>query len=140
MDLSRSDLTFKDIFKVLYKNDLKKKIWIVGNYSEFNSNNLNCIKDFTCNECRNKIYYISNNLLLANIVCLNCKSIKFRCVSCDKACRVKKYHTYFNPFNCSSCDNKLINIYNSKDTFLDEDTKNEICKEIFTSCYLDNTI
>ena len=140
MDSSGSDLTFNDIFEVIYKNNLDKQKWVVGRYNEFNNIYLKYLDNFKCNSCDKNLHYLSNNLLLPNVICINCKTIKFRCISCDNYCIVKKNETYFKSFSCSSCEKELINIYNQQEQFLDEDTKNEICKDIFTSYYSDNTI
>lgn len=138
MNFCQSDISINDIFQTIYKDDLNKQKWIVGIYGEFSCNsNLKCIENIKCNNCSLNYFYIDSQNI-PNLICKLCKIIKFRCIVCNKISIVKLYDVYFRIFCCSKCDNQLLKEYNNNYNFVDEDTKNEICQEIFTSSYVEN--
>ena len=136
MSTVEMDFTLQYIFEEMYKRELKLNIWIVGSNREFEHPNLVEIPSVECYKCRSETYYLSNSVQLPNIICKKCCIITYNCLLCNNFEEVNKYDVFHNIFLCKNCNNRNIKLFNDKIKYLDDITKDEICRDIFTTSYI----
>ena len=114
------------ILKYCYKIELEKYIWFIGSNNEFNIyilNKLYKVNHLKCNKCKKKVYYLDTDNFIVNIICINCKTLIFKCITCNKTTITNEGNIHFILGNCLECSKRAYNSFLEKHLYLDNGIK-----------------